>query len=464
MTFLFINLLLKRMKKLKPKYIGRETENALENFPISLLKPDPVYVQSVVIIKKAAAKVNYRLGLLDKTKSTAIVRVCEEILSGKLAEQFVVDPFQAGAGTSLNMNVNEVIAGRASESGISLHPNDDVNLSQSTNDVIPTAIRLTVLKLLPLLIIEIRQTQKKLESLTQEFRNIVKSGRTHLRDALPVTLGQEFGSYAAAIDHDLQRLETAGSKMHKIGIGGTAVGTGINTPPEYHRQMVSELSGQIGLQLKSSGNLLESSNNTADFLEISGSLRILSQTLVRIGNDLRLLSSGPGTGLAEIRLPKVQAGSSIMPGKINPSIVEMLTMVCFQVIGFDQAMLLATVSGQLELNVWLPLISHNLTQQLRLITNALGIFNKKCLAGIRANEEMCQYWFERSSGVAAVLNPYLGYDMVATLVKHSLSTDKSLKQLIIEKKLMKKELVDKIFSVNNLTRPNLSSPKIYNTT
>lgn len=443
--------------KIKPfVYYGKETVNALNNFPISGLKPDFNYVKSVVIIKKAAAVINYQLGLLNNSKSKAIIKVCDEILNGNLVNQFVVDPYQAGAGTSHNMNVNEVVGNRASEiSGLKIHPNDDVNLSQSTNDVIPAAIRLTVQMLMPNFLINLKETQKLFSAKSKEFNRIIKSGRTHLQDALPVTLGQEFASYAKTIENDIERIITAERKLRKIGIGGTGVGTGINTHHKYHNLMIKELTRLTGLNLKSSGNLLESANNTADFLEISGSLRILSQSLIRIGNDLRLLSSGPLAGLAEINLPKVQAGSSIMPGKVNPSIIEMLTMVCFQVIGFDQAIILSSINGQLELNVWMPLISYNLTQQLKLLTNAIKIFNRKCLQEITVNKEMCKVWFERSFGVAAVLNPYLGYDLVADLVSEALLKNKSLKSLIMEKKLLPEKKIDEIFSFENLTKPNL---------
>lgn len=442
-------------------YYGKETQKALENFPISGLKPHWEYVIAVVIIKKAAAQINSQLTQLDISKAKAIAEVCDEILSGKFNDQFVIDPYQAGAGTSHNMNVNEVIANRASEiSRLKIHPNDDVNMSQSTNDVIPTAIRLTCLSLLPKLLRTLKSLTISLSQKSKGFSSIIKSGRTHLQDALPITLGQEFASYAKAIENDLVRIKTTGNNLLNIGIGGTAVGTGINTHPDYQKLMIKELNRLTGLKLKSSSNMLESANNTADFLEVSGSLRILSQTLVRIGNDLRILASGPQAGLVEIKLPEVQAGSSIMPGKVNPSIVEMLTMVCFQVIGFDQAILLASQAGQLELNVMLPLIAFNLTEQIKLLTNAIDVFNKKCLIGLTADEKMCRYWFERSSGIGAALNPYLGYDKVADMVKLSLTTKKSLKTILLEKKLLSKEVIEKIFSMKNLTRPNLSSPKI----
>lgn len=439
-------------------YYGHSTLKALSNFPISGLRPHREYVYSVVLIKKAAAFVNLKLSQLDRPKAVAIIKVCDEILSGKLSDQFVVDIYQAGAGTSHNMNVNEVIANRANEilhKSDVIHPNDDVNMSQSTNDVIPASIRISCLISLPKLLKSLNNLTNSFSKKSKKFSQIIKSGRTHLQDALPVTLGQEFGAYRKAIANDWTRIEKSSKNLLKIGIGGTAVGTGINTHPRYQQLMISELSKLTKLPLKSSGNLFESAQNTSDFLELSGSLRILSTNLIRIGNDLRLMSSGPMTGLAEIKLPEVQAGSSIMPGKVNPSIVEMLTMVCFQVIGYDQAILLASQAGQLELNVMLPLIAYNLLEQIKLLTNSIEVFNTKCLQYIEANPQICKFWFERSLGIAAVLNPYLGYDKVAQLVKEALNKNISIKELIKEKKLLSPKIINKIFSINNLTQPNI---------
>lgn len=441
-------------------YYGAQTVRAINNFPISGLKPSSAYVFSTVIIKKAAAIVNHRVKLLPAKKMKAIVKTCDEVLAGKFSDQFVVDPYQAGAGTSHNMNVNEVIANRANEimgaplgSYRFIHPNDDVNMSQSTNDIIPTAIRLTVLKTIPNLLENLSSLSITFSKKAQEFSDIIKSGRTHMQDALPVTLGREFFAYATALKNDHQRIQKAGSNLLKLGIGGTGVGTGINSHKAYHTEMINELKKLTGLPLKSNEDLFEAMQNTADFLEFSSTLRVLAQTIVRIGNDLRLLSSGPRAGLAEIILPKVQPGSSIMPGKVNPSIIEMTTMVCFQIIGYDQAILLASQSGQLELNVMLPLISHNLSEQIKLLTTAIGIFNKKCVSAIVANKEMCRFWFEKSAGIAAILNRYLGYEKTAQVVNDALKRDISIKQAVLEKKYLPKETVEKIFQVDNLTRP-----------
>lgn len=444
----------------KNAYYGAQTVRAINNFPISGLKPAISYVYSTVLIKKAAAIVNHRLKLLPQDKMKAITKACDEILEGKLADQFVVDPYQAGAGTSHNMNANEVIANRANEilgahlgSYRFIHPNDDVNMSQSTNDIIPVAIRLTVLKITPDLLKNLSSLSNTFSKKADVFTNIIKTGRTHLQDALPVTLGAEFSAYAKALEYDHQRIKKTVANLLYLGIGGTAVGTGINSHKDYHKEMVDELTRLTGLRLKYNNNLFEAMQNTADFLDFSSSLRILSQTIIRIGNDLRLLSSGPRAGLAEIILPKVQPGSSIMPGKVNPSIIEMMTMVCFQVVGFDTAVLMASQAGQFELNVWLPLVAHDLSEQIRLLTNAIEVFDKKCVSGIEANKEMCQFWFERSSGIAAILNTFLGYEKTAELVNFALKRNISIKEAVLEKKYLPKEKVEEIFRIENLTSP-----------
>ena len=437
----------------KDAYYGIETQRAINNFSVSGQIPYQEYTFALVLIKKAAAKVNYELKLLDKKLSQTIIAACNEILSGKFSDQFVVDPYQAGAGTSQHMNINEVIANRANEIlgaklGIYrfIDPHDHVNMSQSTNDVIPTAIRLSALKLIPLLISNLKGLINAFSDKEQKFSKLIKTGRTHLQDALPVTLGQEFSGYKTAILNDLNRIDQAKVSLLRIGIGGTAVGTGINTHPRYKAMMIKELSSLTAFHLISPDNLFESMQNTADFLHLSAALRTLAQTLIRIGNDLRLLSSGPSGGIAEIKLPPVQEGSSIMPGKVNPSIVEMLTMVCFQVIGLDQTILLSSMSGQLELNIFLPLIAHNILTQIKFLTNAIEVFTKKCVIGIEANDNMCKNWFEKSTGVAAVLNPKLGYRKTAELVKKSLAKGIPIRNLVRNKK---------IFSPSSLTTPNI---------
>jgi len=448
----------------KDAYYGAQTARAIKNFPISGLKSHKEYINSVIIIKKAAALVNSKLKLLDLKIANSIVKACNEILECEFEDWFVVDPYQAGAGTSLNMNANEIIANRANELlGATLgsykfvHPNDHVNMSQSTNDVIPTAIRIAVINLLPRLFNTIKSIELTFQKKLKEFNKILKAGRTHLQDALPITLGQEFSAYGLAVTKDRRRIEKVTVNLYEIGIGGTAVGTGVNTHPKYQSMMVKELTKLTRLPLKSSPNLFESMQNSADFLDLSSTFRTLTHTLIRIGNDLRLLSSGPRTGLSEIKLPEVQPGSSIMPRKVNPSIIEMLTMVCFQVIGYDTAILFASTAGQLELNVMYPLIAHNLLEQIKLLTNALESFNDNCLKGLQVNEEMCRFWLGRSSGVAALLNPYIGYEKAAKLVRLSLETNRPIKDLAIEKGYLTKKKAEELFSPAALTKPNIKT-------
>src|SRR5512132_3804403 len=358
---------------------GAQTQRAVLNFPISGMRPYPAFVWAQTMVKRAAAEVNRDLGLLDAKLAGAIIQAADEVLAGDHQSQFVVDPFQAGAGTSHNMNVNEVIANRANQIlGFALDdrkkpvsPNDHVNMAQSTNDTIPTAIRLGCLWRLDELLGAIDGLAGALEDKAREFDDVVKSGRTHLQDAVPVRLGQEFGGYAQAVRNDRERIATAADRLRRLGIGGTATGTGLNAHPEYHERMIGRLIELTGQPLRSSGNLFESMQSMADAADFSASLRTLCITLVRIANDFRLLSSGPATGLDEIRLPAVQPGSSIMPGKVNPVLAEMLDMACFHVQGCDLTVALAAQAGQLELNVMMPIIAHNLFEAMQVMIGAV---------------------------------------------------------------------------------------------
>lgn len=443
-------------------YYGAETQRAVNHYAISGIKPHPQYIRATILVKKAAAIVNHQLGLLDDKVAQAIIQTCDEILDGKLVDQFVVDAYQSGAGTSHNMNANEVIANRANEilgaklgSYEYINPHDHVNKAQSTNDVIPTVMRITILQLLPALLDSIKQVEAGMTVKAEEFEHIIKPGRTHLQDALPVTLGQEFLVYKAAIEHDRERIETSAKRLLRIGIGGTAVGTGINSHPEYHQRMVKELATLSGLPLESIGNLFEPTQSTADLLDFSSMLRVLAYTLIRIGGDLRLLASGPRTGFGEIRLPAVQAGSSIMPGKVNPSVIEMMMMVCFQVIGHDLAIAHGTGATQLELNVWFPLIIHNLCDQMTLLTRALPVFSHACLAGIEADEERCKFLLERGVGLGAVLNELIGYDKAAEVVNYAKEHDLSIPEAAKEKGFVTDEQIKILFDKSTLTHPNL---------
>lgn len=418
---------------------GAQTQRAVMNFPVSGLKPWRAFIWSMAAVKSAAAKVNSDLGLLDHTKADAILQAAGEIMEGRWDDQFVVDPFQAGAGTSHNMNTNEVIANRATlllggQPGRYLvNPNDDVNMSQSTNDTIPTAIRLGCLWRLDDLLGVINHLAEALDRKAAEFDGIVKSGRTHLQDAVPVRLGQEFGGYAAAIRRDAQRIARAAEGLRRMPIGGTATGTGLNAHPEYHARMVAALIDLTKLPLQTSDNLFEGMQSMADPADFSASLRTLAITLTRIANDLRLLASGPATGLDEIHLPAVQPGSSIMPGKVNPVLAEMLNMAMFHVLGCDHTVCLAAQAGQLELNVMMPIIAHNLFEMMQVMIGAINAFTTRCVEGIRANPEKAEGWLSRNVIVVTALNPIIGYAAGAALAKEALQKGLSIREAALQK-------------------------------
>ncbi len=443
-------------------YYGIQTVRAIENFPVSGLKPKPVYVDATVHIKRSAAKVNAGLGLLDPQKAGAIVKACDEILSGRLREWFVVDVYQAGAGTSHNMNVNEVIANRAIEllggnkgDYSAIHPNDHVNMAQSTNDVCPTAVRISAAMLCEALLPSLDRLEKAFSEKAREFDAIVKSGRTHLQDAAPVRLGQEFGAYATAIRKNREFIRRAAESNHELGIGGTAAGTGLNAHPQYRSRMIQELSLSTGIQFRPADDYFEAMQSLRPSVELSGSVRCLAQDLIRIANDLRLMNSGPKTGLAEIILPALQPGSSIMPGKVNPVMAEMLDMVCFQAIGCDTTVLLAAQAGQLELNVMTPVVAFNLLHEVEIMKNAVDAFADRCVRGIAADRSRCQFYAESSMSVATVLNPRIGYEAAAEVAKEYVSSGKSIRQIVLEKGLLKEEELDKVFDLREMTEPGI---------
>ena len=417
---------------------GAQTQRAVENFPISGLKPWRAFIWSAAVIKRAAAEVNRNLALLDEARAGAIVQAAQEVMDGRWDDQFVVDPFQAGAGTSHNMNANEVIANRATQllggelGAYRVHPNDHVNMSQSTNDVIPTAIRLGCLWRLDELLGVVQGLAKALEAKSVEFDGIVKSGRTHLQDAVPVRLGQEFGAYAKAVRRDAERIQRSAQGFRRLGIGGTATGTGLNAHPEYHARMVRRLSELTGLELFTSDNLFESMQSMADAADFSASLRTLAVTLTRIANDFRLLASGPSTGLDEIRLPAVQPGSSIMPGKVNPVLAEMLDMSMFHVQGCDHTVALAAQAGQLELNVMMPIIAHNLFESMQVMIGAVRSFTEKCVLGVQANQARAEGWLAKNAIVVTALNPLIGYAAGAAIVKEALKRDLPIQEIAME--------------------------------
>ena len=429
---------------------GVQTQRAVDNFPISGLRPWRAFIWSMATLKRAAAEVNSSLGLfsgreVDGKKYTAqqlveaIVQAAQEVIEGQWDSQFVVDPIQAGAGTSHNMNTNEVIANRATEilggarGRYIVSPNDHVNMAQSTNDTIPTAIRLGCLWRVDELLKTLDNLAAALQVKAAEFDDVMKSGRTHLQDAVPVRLGQEFSAYAKAVARDRERVARSAEGLRRLGIGGTATGTGLNAHPEYHARMVKRLSELTGLKLYTSDNLFESMQSLADAADFSASLRTTAITLTRIANDIRLLSSGPTTGLDEIRLPAVQPGSSIMPGKVNPVLAEMLNMAMFHVQGCDYTVALASQAGQLELNVMMPIIAHNLFEAMQVMIGAVRAFTDKCVIGIVAQREKAEGWLGKNAIVATALNPLIGYLVAAELVKEAMKRNLTIREVAAER-------------------------------
>jgi fumarate hydratase class II len=418
---------------------GAQTQRAVENFPISGLRPWRAFIWSMAVIKRAAAEVNRDLDLLEADRAEAIIRAAQEVMDCKWDDQFVVDPFQAGAGTSHNMNVNEVIANRSTQllggelGEYRVNPNDHVNMAQSTNDTIPTAIRLGCLWRLDELLAVLRNLSETLNAKAVEFDGIVKSGRTHLQDAVPVRLGQEFGAYARSVERDTERIRRSAEGLKRLGIGGTADGSGLNAHPEYHSRMVRKLSELTGLKLYRSDNLFESMQSMADLVDFSASLRTLALTLIRIANDFRLLASGPSTGLDEIRLPAVQPGSSIMPGKVNPVMAEMLDMAMFHIVGCDTTVALAAQAGQLELNVMMPIIAHNLFEAMQVMIGAVQAFTERAVRGMTANREKAEGWLAKNAIVVTALNPLIGYAQGAALVKEALARNLTVREVGMEK-------------------------------
>lgn len=449
-------------------YYGVQTARAIANFPISGLRPNPAFVRATVQIKKAAAIVNAKLGELPREKADAIVAAADEVLNGNLNDQFVVDVFQAGAGTSHNMNTNEVLANRAIEiiarkenreavrgDYKQINPNDHVNMAQSTNDVIPTAIRLAALQLCEEFYPVLERLQEAFAAKAHEFDGIIKSGRTHLQDAVPIRLGQEFAAYAVSVGKHRRRLHAAAEELKELGIGGTAAGSELNAHPRYREEMARQLSAQTGLQLTPTKNTFEAMQSMAPFVGVSGALRNLALDMTRIANDLRLLASGPRTGLAEIELPPVQPGSSIMPGKVNPVLAEMLNMVCYHVIGNDTTVAMASQAGQLELNVMMPIIAHDLLEALTVFRNALDAFAVKCVRGITADAERCREYAEKSLSLITALNPHVGYLRAAEIAKEMLKTKRGAREVTRELGLMDDTHLDEVLDLEDMSGPQI---------
>lgn len=444
---------------------GIQTVRALENFAISGQRPLEPFVIAQVWIKKAAALTHRDTGRLAPEIALAIVAAADEVLAGQHQEQFVVDPWQAGAGTSHNMNVNEVLANRANEllgkargQYVPVHPNDHVNMAQSTNDTIPTNIRLAVLRQWPLLRSALEALTESLAGKGREFDHVVKAGRTHLQDAMPIRLGQEFAAYAGTMTRTLRRLHEAVDYLNDLGIGGSAVGTGVTVEPSYPERTVAHLREITGITtLRVGADRIQLMQSMGDVAAFSGALRGLAIELSKISSDLRLMVSGPRTGFDEIVLPAVQPGSSIMPGKINPSIPEMVNQVCFQVIGCDTTVTLAAEHGQLELNVMMPVIAHNVLLSMQLLTNAIDSFTTRCVQGIAANEAMCAYWVERSAALATALMPQIGYAAAAELAKRSVREGVLIRDLVRREGVLPEDEVDTVLDLRRLTEIGVPS-------
>jgi aspartate ammonia-lyase len=443
-------------------YYGGQTQRAVENFPISGFTAFPELVSATVQIKKAAALANRDLDRIDSTVADAIVSAADEVVGGKLRDQFVVDVYQAGAGTSHNMNANEVLANRAAEllggskgDYSRVHPNDHVNMGQSTNDVFPTATRLAVLAMVPDLLAAARQLASGLEAKSREFESILKTGRTHLQDAVPITLGQEFGGYATNIAHAANELERTSTQLHELNLGATAVGTGLNAGDEYSDLAVRNLAEATGMPLRSAANRFRVTQSMGDVLAYSSALRRLAVEVSKVSSDLRLLSMGPRAGLAEIQLPAVQPGSSIMPGKVNPSVPEMVNQVCYQVYGCDAAILAAADAGQLELNVMMPVIAWNTLLATKILRQAMRVLHERCVQDLKADVERCRELLDRSTAVATALSPYIGYAATADIAKESVRTGRPVADIVRDRQLLPEEQLRRILSPEAMTAPGV---------
>jgi aspartate ammonia-lyase len=443
-------------------YYGIQTARAVENFPISGLRAQREIVTATVLIKKAAARANMSLGRLDSRVGDAIVAAADEILGGALRDHFVVDVYQAGAGTSHNMNANEVLANRAAEilGGARgeyrlVHPNDHVNIGQSTNDVFPTATRLALLLGHQALSDSARALAASLAAKADAFNDILKAGRTHLQDAVPMTLGQEFGGYAACISRGAEDMEQAAKQLEELNLGATAVGTGLNGGEEYAARAVRNLSRETGLQLRPAANRFRVTQSMGDVLAYSSAMRRLAVELGKIASDLRLLAMGPRAGIAEIILPAVQPGSSIMPGKVNPSVPEMVNQVCYQIMGCDLTVCTAAEAGQLELNVMMPVIAWNAIHMSTILRGGMTALRARCVDGIEADPVRCRELLERSTAVATALSPYLGYAQTADIAKESVRTGKPIREIVLERGLLDARQLDSILSVEAMTRPGI---------
>ncbi|BCJ85068.1 aspartate ammonia-lyase [Effusibacillus dendaii] len=448
-------------------YYGIQTLRAVENFPITGIPPHKELIRALATVKKAAAMANQEIGTLKKEIADAVIQAAEEVISGKLHDFFIVDSIQGGAGTSMNMNTNEVIANRAIEllggkkgDYLLCSPNTHVNMAQSTNDVFPTSIRIASLRLAQGVLESLAGLQNAFARKAEEFDSVIKMGRTHLQDAVPIRMGQEFTAYSRVIARDIERIERSLENLRQINIGATAVGTGLNAMPEYSAKVVKHLRQITGLDLTHAENLVDATQNTDAYTEVSGALKICAVNLTKICNDIRLMASGPRTGFAELKLPPRQPGSSIMPGKVNPVMAEVVNQVAFQIQGNDQTICLASSAGQLELNVMEPVLVFNLLQSLSILQNAVRVFTLHLVEGLQANVERCKELVERSVGIVTAINPHVGYETATSVAKEALETGRSVREVCLERGILTKEELDVILNPMEMTSPGIAGSRL----
>jgi len=444
-------------------YYGIQTLRAVENFPITGVPVHSELIRALAHVKKAAAKANVATKMLREPIAEAIVKAADEVAQGAFADQFIVDSIQGGAGTSINMNMNEVLAnralellGRAKGEYFYCSPNNHVNMSQSTNDTIPTAIRIAAYKLTQDLLATLNRLQEAFGQKAVAFDDVIKMGRTHLQDAVPIRMGQQFSAYAAVVGRDCERIGRSAERLLAVNMGATAVGTGLNAKPEYIREVVRLLAEDLNIPVRSADNLMDATQNTDAYTELSASLKVCAVNLSKICNDIRLMASGPRTGLSEIRLPARQPGSSIMPGKVNPVMAEVVNQAAFQIIGNDHTICLASEAGQFELNVMGPVLAFNLLQSLKILRNAVDVFIRFALEGMEANRERCAQYVHDSFGIVTALNPHLGYEVAAGIVKEAIKTGMRVQDIILERHLLTKEEIDAILDPVQMTTPGIA--------
>lgn len=448
-------------------YYGVQTVRAVENFPITGLRIDQTLIRAMAIVKKAAALANADVGQLDRRIAEAIVAAADEIIAGRLHDQFIVDPIQGGAGTSINMNANEVIANRALEilgeekgNYRVISPNTHVNMAQSTNDAFPTAVHISLLLSLDRLLQEMEELHKEFLRKAEEFDPLIKMGRTHLQDAVPIRLGQEFAAYACVLARDRERIDRTREGLYAVNMGATAVGTGLNADPEYIEKVVGYLARLTGLPIRRADNLVDGTQNTDCYMEVSSALKTCMINMSKVANDLRLMTSGPRCGFGEINLPPRQPGSSIMPGKVNPVMAEVLNQTAFQVAGNDLTISMACEAGQFELNVMEPVIVFNLMQSIRIMTRVFAVFRSYCLSGITANKERMESYVNESMGVITAINPHVGYETAASIAWEAIETGRPVREIVLERGVLTAEELDRILDPYEMTHPGIAGKEL----